>query len=495
MTFALQTAQRSDPRRFAFDWLLLFVGIAGGGIVVLSAGDDLGMKIVGMAILAFAAAGSVKFDFVHPYVWFGFTFTIYSVSGPLLLHLGIHPYDHWGGYKVDTLDFSGAMDLQFLALAVALAVIGPRRVSFVSSSNSPDIRLLYDGALAVLAAAAILGLTNIVQILSQNFTNKSDVVLSGDWTTRLSFAFNIAATALGVYLAKLFSEKRITLAYLTLVIAVLGGLTVVLLIGQRHFLFRAGLICLLVFHVFHRPIPGRSLILLAVLALVLSTVLGGYKMALVAQEALPGYSGSIWEEGLSLFALRNPEFANQSPFMQYFKVGLVAALGSEAMTPGNNLAMILSRVPADLPFFYGSTIPSDLMRSVLPGFIVQPLIDSTSGEYNRLVFPDTSSSGGGVGFTIAGYGFLHFGTAGLIMVMTVLGVALRASYHWAVRSPLGLMFFLGFFPVAIYIARNDISAPLSQGLKHVLLPLLAMMVISHLKGRRRTPMPRRHGAG
>lgn len=481
----LEAARRYEPAQTLYDWLILLTGMVVGTVVLLSTADDLGQKVVAMSVLALAACAAVRFDFVHPYVWFGLTFTIYSISGPLLLHLGIHPYEHWGGYRVERLDFSGAMDCQFLALAVALVVIGPRRVSFVNSANAPNIRLLYDGAFAVLMVAAVIGVANIFQIVSQDFTSKADIVLSGDWTTRLSFAFNIAATALGVYLSKLFAERRISLAYLTLVIAVLAGAAVVLLIGQRHFLFRAGLVCLLVFHIFHRRISGRSLLLLAVLAMVLSTILGGYKMALVAHDSLPGYEGSIWEQSLAFFALRNPDFLNQSPFMQYLKIGLVAALGSEAMTPGNNMAMILSRVPNDMPYLSGTTIPSDLMRSVLPGFIVQPLIDSTSGAYNRFVFPDTAESGGGVGFTIAGYGFLHFGIAGLIMIMVVIGGMLRSSYRWAARSPLGLMFFIGFFPVAIYVARNDISGPLSQGLKHVFLPLLAMLVVAHLKGSRR----------
>lgn len=470
-------------------WAILSFGAISSTALLLLASDDIGLKVSAMFILCGAAAAAVRFDIAHPFVWFAGAFTLYSISGPLLFHLDVHPYVNWGGYSVETLDFSGAMDYQFFALLIALVVIGPNQVSFFNMRGGPAAAALYRGALPVLVTACVIGIINVTQIVSLDFGSKGDVVLSGDWTTRLSFAFNIAATALGVYLAKLFTEGRPAAAYITLMIVVAVGITLVLLIGQRHFLFRAGLVSLMVFHIFHRRISIRSLLLLAGFALTLSTVLGGYKMTLVLQNALPIAGGSLLEETRLALSLKNPEFLNNSTFLQYLKVALVAALGSEAMTPGNNMAMLLSRLPQDLPYFYGATIPGDVLRSVLPGFIIQPYVDTTSVVYNQLVFPGTAATGGGVGFTIAGYGYLHFGNLGLVAIMLFIGASLRKIYRWASRSPTGLMFYIGFFPVAVYIARNDITGPLSQGLKHVLLPLIAMTVISHFMG---SQAPSRH---
>lgn len=471
-------------------WAILLVGILSSTAITAFAGDDIGMKVSAMFVLCAASSAAVRFDIAHPYVWFAGSFTLYSISGPLLFHLGVHPYENWGGYRIDGLDFNGAMTYQFFALLIALAVIGPKRVSLENTAGNRFSDALFRGSLPVLVAAGIIGIANITQIASQDFASKGDIVLTGDWTTRLSFAFNIAATALGVYLARLFSEGRPTSAYVTLMIVVAVGIAIVMLIGQRHFLFRAGLISLLVFHIFHRRISIRSLLLLVGFALVISTILGGYKMALVLQDSFPADSGSILEQTKQAISIRNPEFLNNSPAMQYVKIGLVMTLGSEAMTPGNNMAMLLSRVPHDLPFFFGSTFPDDLLRSVLPGFIIQPYVDSTSVIYNQLVFPNTAATGSGVGFTIAGYGYLHFGEIGLVAIMLLIGGSLRGMYRWASRSATGLMFYIGFFPVAIYVARNDITGPLSQGLKHVLLPLIAMTVISHFLGGRTSPRHR-----
>ncbi len=471
-------------------WSILLSGTMVSLVLLATSGGDIGQKVVAMFVLCVTAGTAVRFDIAHPFVWFAGSFTLYSISGPLLMHMGVHPFVNWGGYSVQELDFSGAMDFQFFALLIALLVIGPRRVSFIAARTAPVTGALFEGALPILLAAGFVGIINVVQIVSLDASSKGDVVISGDWSTRLSFAFNIAATALGVYLAKLLSERRVTAAYCTLLIVIAIGVAIVLLIGQRHFLFRAGLVCLLVFHIFHRRISIRSLLLMAAFALILSTALGGYKMALVLQETLPTENVSLWESTQQVISLRNPEFLNNSPLMQYVKVGLVAALGSEAMTPGNNMAMILSRVPQDLPYFYGSTLPGDLFRSILPGFIIAPYVDTTATTYNALVFPETAATGSGVGFTIAGYGYIHFGELGLLMIMLIVGGALRMIYIWAGRTSTGLMFYIGFFPVAVYVARNDITGPLSQGLKHVQIPLLMMIFVAYLRGHRRPGTPR-----
>lgn len=477
---------RQDTRT---GWSILLSGAMVSLVLLATSGGDIGQKVIAMFVLCIAAGTAVRFDIAHPFVWFAGAFTLYSISGPLLMHMGVHPFVNWGGYNVQELDFSGAMDFQFFALLIALLVIGPRRVSFTGAGTAPGASALFEGALPVLLAAGFVGVINVLQIVSLDASSKGDVVISGDWSTRLSFAFNIAATALGVYLAKLLSERRVTAAYCTLLIVIAIGVAMVLLVGQRHFLFRAGLVCLLVFHIFHRRISIRSLLLMAAFALTLSTALGGYKMALVLQNTLPVENVSLWESTQQVISLRNPEFLNNSPLMQYVKVGLVAALGSEAMTPGNNMAMILSRVPQDLPYFYGATLPGDLFRSILPGFIIAPYVDTTAVTYNALVFPETAATGSGVGFTIAGYGYLHFGELGLLLIMLLVGGALRATYHWAGRTTMGLMFFIGFFPVAVYVARTDITGPLSQGLKHVFIPLLMMIFVAYLRGHRRPGTP------
>jgi peptidoglycan/LPS O-acetylase OafA/YrhL len=145
--------------------------------------------------------------------------------------------------------------------------------------------------------------------------------------------------------------------------------------------------------------------------------------------------------------------------------------------------MVLTRMPQDLPFLNGASLGNDLLRSVLPGFLIAPDTDNTGQIYNRLVFPRSYAAGSGPGFSLLGYGYMQFGLGGLILVMVIMAGAIRAAYRWAGRSALGLLFFIGFAPVAMYVARNDLTSPMSQGLKHVLIPLAAMYVVAFLRGR------------
>ena len=76
-------------------WVILFAGILSSTALVMFASDDIGLKIAAMFVLCGAASAAVKFDIAHPFVWFAGAFTLYSISGPLLFHMGVHPYTTW----------------------------------------------------------------------------------------------------------------------------------------------------------------------------------------------------------------------------------------------------------------------------------------------------------------------------------------------------------------------------------------------------------------
>lgn len=230
--------------------------------------------------------------------------------------------------------------------------------------------------------------------------------------------------------------------------------------------------------------------MLVLSGLLLTSVFGVMKMALVDGGGGILSSMSAWNDQLEVLAGFHPALRDAPTWLKVIKLLLFTALGGETLTAGNNLAMIITRMPQDMPQLSGAYFLNDLGRALLPGFLVAPTLEATGGYYNKVVFPGVYDSGGGVGFSIIGYGYLNFGVGGAIGLIAIIAGLIRQLYRWASRSGLGLLFYIGFVPVGIYIARTDISGPLSQGLKHVLVPLVAMYIVGVLVSRSSTGAPR-----
>lgn len=473
----MQTAE--TPATHLIAWIVLSVGAIFSAPLVLGFPGDIGAKVLSMIVFWIFSVISVRMDLSHPFVWLGGTFLLYSISGPLLLDLGLHPYPVWSGFLIEELDFAFAMDLQYLAIVVMFAMIGPRRMRFDPVLRDNRFEALFHGVTLVLPVALLISAIGIGEVISQGFTQKIDVILYGSWATRLGFGLNMTATCAAVYLLRHFVHGKALSAYVTIALFLALGVVVVTVVGERNFLFRFLVIALFAIHIAHRKISFGMFMLLGVAASVMIAVMGGLKMAAVSDQVLGPNSMTIEElVGLSKI-IENPSIVNDPTPLQYAKILLVLTLGNEYMTAGNNLAMVVTRVPYEFPFQNGWTLINDVARGLQPGFLVRNEANNTTFIYNRLMFPENSERGGGQGFSLVGTGYFNFGTMGVIMIMALFGWAVRGAYRWAAKSPFGLVFFLGFIPIAIASARGDLSGPISQSLKHVLVPLVAMMLVSH----------------
>lgn len=211
-------------------------------------------------------------------------------------------------------------------------------------------------------------------------------------------------------------------------------------------------------------------------------ILGGFKMAGVSGSE----TASVFTTLENLIDLQKFAESNllvdESPMALYGKFLLFLILGDEFRAGGDNLAMLVTRMPVDLPFQNGYTLINDLTAAFSLGFLGQNP-DSSTHTCNAILFPINTSKGGGQGMTLVGAGYLNFGVAGAVMIMGVFGMAVRFVYRRAAQSAMGLFFFIGFLPISFSMSRNDLTMPISQGLKHVLLPLAIMLVVSYLMGR------------
>ena len=477
---------------FPTAWITFGFAIAISGAMFLAFPDSLGVKILAMTLFVLISAASVRFDLTHPFVWLGPPFLLYSISAPLLFYVGIHPLTIRSVYRIEELDFSGAVEIHYLGLVACLLIIGTRRMSFDAVLNDDRREAFFTGVMPVLLLAGALAAIAVSAIIAGGFASKNQVILEGSWVTRLSFGFNIAATCVVVYVVREFSAERKMHAYIFIAAIAAVGVLVVLYTGQRGFLFRFLVVVVFAVHIAHRKLTVTTILPLGIAGAVLISV-----MAVLKSSLLTGSSEILTNLDMQTLLALPQEYeyltgGGESPIVVNGKWLLLMMLGSEFMTSGNNLALLLLRVPHEIPYQYGVTLVNDIVRALSPGFLFNPLeIQSTVSVFNRLFFPGGYFLGKGQGFSFVGTGYFNFGIAGAVMIMLIFGAAIRLFYRCAAKSPMGLFFYIGYIPIAMFTARSDLATPVSQGLKHVLVPLLLMLFISVLSTRRTPGLDRR----
>ena len=151
-------------------WLILGVGAIVSGALILWFPDNLGLKILAMTLFWLVSLTSVRLDITHPFFWFGGPFLIYSISGPLLFTLDIHPAEVWGGFLIRELDFKFAMDLQYLGLLASSLVIGPERKDLGAALREEGTTCFFAGVFPVLVLSIVLSGFAMSEIVAQGFT-------------------------------------------------------------------------------------------------------------------------------------------------------------------------------------------------------------------------------------------------------------------------------------------------------------------------------------
>ena len=476
---------------------LLAIGLLLSSIAMLVAGDSLVVKIYAMIFLWLCAAMSVRSDIAHPYLWFAGPYLIYAIAAPTLAAMGTLPKFIWMGAPLDELDYSVVLDLCFVGLVVFLVVVGPRRVR--SPKVSPEqIRRLFPGVTPVFILFGILVAIAVLQPLISGIDDKRTLVLEGTFITRLSYHGTLLM-CVSYFLYYLYQKGKITQVFLITIVMIVLSLFIISIVGQRSALYRVIIITGLLYHIAYKPVSVKMLAVAVVTGLLLNSVLGVVKMSFYAADGLS-------EEAFALADLSalNPELMREPPLMRGLKIGLTIALRSEPMTVGTNLAKLVERVPGEFDYLYGKSLYMDTFRAMLPGALLDfddAGTESTQILFNKTFFEHNYYRGSGIGFTLVGEGYYNGGVFGVVVLFVLWGFAMRKIYDWGGRSLFGLLFMVNFAPIAIMSNRTDLSAPIGQGIKHLLLPMLLIIFISHLVGKskrqraaRQLSLPRR-GSG
>ena len=469
------------PDRNTVSWAYLLLVCFSASMVYLLLPDALGFKLIAFIALWCGAAAVVRVEISHPYIWFGFFYMLYSISGPVLHFYDIHPYGVWGGRDVRMLDFSGVLDLEFACFLTFLIIVGPVVRDLRPIARSRDNRYV-DGAQAIAWIAGALVLVVLAEISMSGFSSKGDVTVYGSWLTRLSFAYSILALAACIVMFGLFAKDKPREAFLVLGAMLVFGYIVIYISGQRNFLFRFALLAVFVVHFTHRRITWPIALALTIGGIAMISVLAAEKMALTSDA---GQSASVLEglPGVIVsYMTKHPEAFFNPTGENYWHIFLLLTLGDELMTASNNLALIMDRIPIDMPYMNGSPLFStDIARILLPGFLLPGEPATTAAIYQATFFTKSVEQGLGPGFSLLGHGYMHFGSLGAVGIIAFYSTVIRLLYRAAESKLLWFLCFCAFIPIAVYSTRMDLVAAASQGIKHVFLPILAMSVVSYMR--------------
>ncbi len=131
--------------------------------------------------------------------------------------------------------------------------------------------------------------------------------------------------------------------------------------------------------------------------------------------------------------------------------------------------MTIALVPDEYPYMYGSSYVSSTIHIIpyLQGVVgrVSPFWAVTAGDLIQLTFAGPEAAG--LGFAIAGEGYINFGLVGVFFQMVFIGVFLRRIYVWFVSSlspSKALVFFvsLGIFVTVVRNTTNILFAPFAH---------------------------------
>ncbi len=451
---------------------IFIIGIIISSSIMLFSNDIMELKIAAFFIFTFFSAASVKFDIYHPFVWFNIAFMLYSISGPLLLCMGTHPWRMFaGGIRPSALDYATTLNLQFIAILTFSIFLGTsvrsyQQVSYVKFKN------LREGVNWVFLIGAVLSILHIGNNIACGFSDKAEAVLSGSPFAGFAVGFNIMNIAASVYLLKFFRYKEIKKAILFGLFYFSCLFLSFLLTGHRNVLYRFLLIFVMLYGISYKRLSVKYLVLIFVGTMLGAAILQNLKMALL--------KNTISFELYINILKKHPELYGPW-YILYLKQVITTILGTEFMTASNNLALVIHYWPGTFPFLWGESFWWDIKRALVPGFLFNRIVMCTADFYNKTIHPNLYYLGQGPGFTLVGLPYINFGLIGIIPFFAFCGFVVKKIYKWSTKSVIGMLFYVNFMPVMILGIRYDLSAPISQAWKHLLLPLGVMLLISHVK--------------
>ncbi|MFO1247309.1 MAG: hypothetical protein U1E93_03595 [Alphaproteobacteria bacterium] len=461
----------------------LFLAVCLISMAVIALTDNILLMMAALAAPVAVGWSAVKGDFLHPIIWFGLAYMLYSDAGPLLGYMGLNPII-WGGYQFDLSDYVKAMRVEGLAgiaafLAIGINIVDVRRPLReanehwkISSFAWPMFLLTLVGSLALVRFIAASG-----------FADKFDLIARGGVLTRVSFLFIFLSTSSVLLIVREASiNRRPLIAWLIVAGVSVFFILVVLTMGQRNYFFRW--VVLLAMLASAYGFRFRLWMMTAGTAVggLLMAAMNYMKMSLVRSTVAPEDAAVVGGMMLNFMTRIGLVGVTKWTWAMWGALFTYVALSAEFSTPGTNLALLIGHWPTGMPPYGPEVLWDELLTSFLPGFL-NAVPDRAVAQvvFINMFFPGALEMGKGYGCGIVPEGYMIWGTPGAILLLGLVGLIIRWAYRRAATGIISLLFYINVAPIVAFALRADMTSLFSQSWKHAWLPLLVIYFANRLR--------------
>ncbi|MFD0961664.1 O-antigen polymerase [Paenibacillus chungangensis] len=430
-----------DNRIVVSNWMMLLIFITILSFLIIVSKDTF-IAILSFFIVTITVMVKVRFDLLHPFTWFVPLYMLYSISYPLLVHMGEAPDN---GYTFQVIS------LEWFALIAFIITIGPKKRE-IKSIKVPirNFRLILQ---IILIITFLFTCIYVLYIYLNGLSSKYEISLSNSVFIKFGAFFSIFTLVYAIFI----SNEMINNKKLPVKIVVLTTIWIVLaflISGERDFLYRHVLITIFLIDTVYKKIPKVKLAIYGVIGMLSIPILGGLKNVLVSNK------------GLEPFTL--PTFSE--------------ILSGEFISASRNLLVLLTN-SNQWDFFMGETIWWDFKRVFVPQFLLNSEVINPVGWFNNSFYMGLVSRGGGQGFTMVGEGYMNFGLIGVMIWFMILGLIIKLLYLKSSKNILYLVSYIAFIPIVIYSIRADLSNLLSPLFSQIIIPILIMLILRSILGK------------
>lgn len=434
-TINIPKNKKKNEIKYSF---LLINFVISGLLLVFT--DHVLIHIISMLILSIGAASIVKFDFMHPYVWYSIFFTLYSISYPVL---------YFSKYEsLSVIFYTKELILtQWIGLVVFLLIVTPSRINLVEYKKNIKPKASLFTKVCYLFSTLVLILT-ILYISDGNYSNKRElfssdslIVTIGFKTVLLFIIFYSILLINHVIERKRLSWKLIIFTFSLLFLMFFFS-------GERDLILKFVIVTFYIYYLFLQKLKHKILLFIFSPFLLLL-------VPFLKKIKYYGLTGEIYKNPNNniIIELMTSDFSSASMNMQIL------------LLDSNSKGL-----------FKGYTIIMDLLRGIeLP--LIKLVNFSTVEWFNNTYFPNKEV---GMGFSIVGEGYVNFGYLGIILIFAIIGYLVKILYKNSVKGFYGLIIYILSIPTFIYSIRADLANILSPLISQLLLSIGIIVIIEHI---------------